>query len=486
MNVARSAGAEYADVRIGMHREIAPPGVNLALGYGVRARVNGAWSFQHGTLLTDDAVATAARSAAAGAKAAATVNTQFGRLDNTVMIPAPAATGTWESPVEIDPFSVSVDDYQRLRASLGYGAERFGFVHGGGSCVWTVETRVFASTEGALVTQATTRGGIMGDVYASLPENFSDTVSFAVPGFEWKSAGFEAALRPDIAERVAETAEEAIRWRSLPLRRFLDVGRYPVVFDGTVMASVVGQTIGTALDGDRVAGDEIDASGRSFLSPISTIVSSATPAFSPLLTIKTGRSVPSLTAIQWDDDGVAPDAYTLVDRGHVVDYFSTRDTAPLLADWYRQRNMTPHSRGCAVAPTPASIPMACGGEVQVVPADRRATLDELMRDMSHGFLLMGNTQVTASPGLTGGYIRTNLAVEVQRGRPVARLWNLWLAFSTKSLLQKGLTALGDASTSRAAEIITYKGMPWQAVRHPLTAPAASCKEIDVMRTDVNS
>jgi hypothetical protein len=76
-------------------------------------------------------------------------------------------------------------------------------------------------------------------------------------------------------------------------------------------------------------------------------------------------------------------------------------------------------------------------------------------------------------------------IEIQRGTPVARIAGGWLAFSTKSVLSTGLLALGDASTVGNANVLTQKGLPWQAFTHPISAPAAYCKEIDVAHINVN-
>jgi len=97
---------------------------------------------------------------------------------------------------------------------------------------------------------------------------------------------------------------------------------------------------------------------------------------------------------------------------------------------------------------------------------------------------MGDVDVRVSPGLTGGMVTASLMVEVKQGKPVTRIPNLRLAFSTKAMLQKSLLALGDASTLRTTRVVTQKGLPWQQLMHPITAPAAYCQDIDVMRTDV--
>src|SRR4029078_12211271 len=75
---AKSAGAAWADARIGRYRQnfvgtrekqITQVGDTDSIGLGVRARVKGAWGFAAPQTLTTDGVAAAAREAAAIAKA---------------------------------------------------------------------------------------------------------------------------------------------------------------------------------------------------------------------------------------------------------------------------------------------------------------------------------------------------------------------------------------------------------------------------------
>jgi hypothetical protein len=188
--------------------------------------------------------------------------------------------------------------------------------------------------------------------------------------------------------------------------------------------------------------------------------------------------------VQWDDDGVAPTPVTLVDQGTVTDFHTTRETAPLFEAWYKRHNRPYQLHGRCVAPTPASLPMANGGDVVVEPSSSAMHETELYHDMSHGFLVKG-AYVQAAPGLTTGLIGSPLIVEIRDGKPVARLFNLQMAFLTNAVLKTGLTALGDASTIGTTMARAQKGMPWQQMEHPVTAPAAHCKEVDILRTDLS-
>jgi hypothetical protein len=63
--------------------------------------------------------------------------------------------------------------------------------------------------------------------------------------------------------------------------------------------------------------------------------------------------------------------------------------------------------------------------------------------------------------------------------PVART-NIHLQFTTKTILQKQLVALGDVGTVRTTDVTDTKGIPWQAIDQWVTAPAALCKNVDVI------
>src|SRR5688572_32153019 len=75
LTAARSAGASYADVRIGRYRnsflftreqQIVNTADTDSIGAGVRALVDGTWGFSATKLMTNDGVAAAAREAEIG------------------------------------------------------------------------------------------------------------------------------------------------------------------------------------------------------------------------------------------------------------------------------------------------------------------------------------------------------------------------------------------------------------------------------------
>ena len=496
MDAARAEGAEFADIRVGTWRtiEVPPfpytPAASLQIGYGVRAWMRGVWGFQYGTLLSTDAVTAAARSAVTGARRAVDTNARLGRSHAGSLVhelaPAAAATGEWRSPCLIDPFSVPLDDYYRVMDSIN---ESMTDVHrnraiGFGKLIWRGETRVFASTEGALVTQYVTEGGPPKNAGASLPDHPDDQVSVDSNDLGPTRAGFESALDPALIDTLRRGIDDAARLRELPLRPFRDIGRFSVVFDGAAFASLVGATIGVALDSDRVFGGEADAGGTTFLAPPTEVLGAQTPQFSSHLTARVDRALPSLIAMQWDDEGVVPEPYVVLDRGQVIDYHTTRATAPRLADWYRHRGIPVRAHGTVVAGTPASLPVVTTGHLQVDPSPQRTSVDDLAREMGHGFIVRGGG-AWAESGLTLASLSAGMVLEVQRGVVVART-RIDLQCPTKALFNSKLVALGDVTTRRTVRASSYKGIPWQQIDQPVTAPAALCTDIDVLSRSYRS
>ncbi len=502
MDAARGAGAEFADIRIGTQRRVlvyadwyGGSSVAISTGYGVRAWVGGTWCFQYGNVFTADAVAATARSAVAAAQRSAKINVELdahrrarltlaGSPFNTDWASVPVVTGAWSIPVAIDPFTVPIDDYQRVLNSLSDVTTPPGVYRSahalGWNLQWRAETRVFASTAGSLVTQDTLCGGLSTQGLGSLPPDGSPSVFMQIPNSNERCAGFESALRPELPAQLRELHDRVERWRELPFRPFGDVGRFPVVFDGCTMAGAFGNTVSVALDGDRVSGLEADAAGGTFLSPAGDILNAQTPTFSPLVSARVGRRMPSPMAVQWDDDGVVPDDYTVIDRGRVVDYHTTRETAPMLAGWYQRRGRPVRSHGSCVATTPASVPCGTGGHLTLQPGSSSRSIDDLTRDITHGFLII-NGGAGGSPGLSEGYVGRRMdttMVEIQRGRPVART-AVQLRFRTQKLLTKDLLALGDDTTMGTTSVQAWKGIPWQATTQYVTAPAALAKEVEV-------
>jgi TldD protein len=125
LNLAQVQGASYADIRLVRRKTqhiAVKNGVVEGLsddgsqGFGVRVVVDGAWGFASSSLLESREVDRVAAQAVQIARASALFRTHAVCLG-----PAVAHIGTYHTPVQIDPWSVSLDAKidLLLQANLG-------------------------------------------------------------------------------------------------------------------------------------------------------------------------------------------------------------------------------------------------------------------------------------------------------------------------------------------------------------------------------
>jgi predicted Zn-dependent protease len=212
-----------------------------------------------------------------------------------------------------------------------------------------------------------------------------------------------------------------------------------------------------------------------------------TPITSPLLTVTGHRAAPVLPAVKWDDEGVEPQPFPLITNGQLVDYHTSRQTAPALHTWYERQGMLVKSRGCAVARTAGDPVLVRAPHLAVMPGTTSANIDELCKDVSRGLLIREAHYVASDQQLSSGSIFvTGVMFEIANGKIVRRVEGNGIEFSTAKLW-KSLAAIGDVSTMRDFGDNTWglpKGQPWRGAAQSATAPAGLFKDVNVVATKV--
>jgi len=490
IEAAKDAGATYADIRVADVRrlrvdwsmpELMPLPRNdmwLEYHYGLRVRVGSAWSFEFGSDPSLDEVRRAARAATITARGLARVTP-----DAAAMLPAPAVRSEWATPLTIDPFRVSPDEYAMLLGAFIDAAQRvrYGTVQEL-TLNWVTETRVFASSEGSLLTQRLTRGNPTVVVHAGTPLRHGGValpVADIIPG----GIGFEYVLRPGIQDRIKETTEEAAKLIHYP-EGDAEVGRFPAVFDGATTGAVIATTIARALEGSRVLGENMDDAGGSFLSPIESTLGQ--PIFSPRLTIEADTPFPHHNAPRWDDEGMPMESFTVVDQGRPVDYFMTRSTVPMLAGWYAKMKRPLRTHGTCIAWGASDVPDACASQLTVHTGSSGTTLGTLVKELGTGLLIYGvggeetPAGVMTNPQVSGGIFSPRMLFEVKNGQIVRRLRGGIVQFSVKTLA-KQIVSLGDSSSVQCHVYQNWQGFNGAPRTTPVLAPAAHLTSLDVMQ-----
>ena len=440
VEVARAAGAQYAEARLTrtMQQAISADSIRdevELVGAGVRALVGGAWGFAACPMwasASTDTLAWLAREAVAQAKVSAPT---LPRVIEMGIVPA--ATGIWATPIQIDPFTIPLEE--RMEACAYWGEYPARFDLEGSANVFSVrQERVLATSDGTHVRQTCYQTG--GQIFVSKRQGGS----MSVRGLELSGAGWELFQEAKILEQIAAMPDQlpAVEAESQEREKNLaplNIGRYTLVCDGRTMASILESTLGVATQLDRALGYEADASGTSYLNDPLAMLGHYQVA-SPLVTVTTNRSAPrQLATVQWDEEGVVPTDVTLIKDGVLVDYQTTRESAAWLAPYYQKTGKPVRSQGCAAAQDATYLPIQHMPNLALAPNPAAVPLADLVADVKgNGLLIQEGFAEVDSRGQTvrlsglmreirngklGGYVRggTVLCNALQFWRQVVAL-----------------------------------------------------------------
>jgi TldD protein len=393
---AAARRASYADARF-VHTRVERLGTrNGAVdrvdaseeeGIGVRVRVGGSWGFAScaGTGKADAeaalerALAVAAAQAPGGAAAGAPrLGTPGeGARERTPLAPEPPARGEYASPVERDPFGVPLEDKLAVLVAADAGLRT---EPGVALTLARFEAlrvdKLFASTEGALCRQVLTECG--GGLTAVAGDgDDSQTRSFpASHGGHVSQAGYEHFLSLDLAGAAPRVSAEAVALLRAPA---CPPGRRTLILAGEQLGLQVHESIGHAVELDRVLGREASYAGTSFV-PADGIGSLRLGSPSVNVTADAG-SPGGLGSFRWDDEGVEGRAVPIVRSGTLAGFLSSRETAAEIG--------LDRSGGCMRADGHARQPIVRMTNVNLDPGEA-GTLEELIASTDDGLLIDTN------------------------------------------------------------------------------------------------
>jgi TldD protein len=347
-------------------------------------------------------------------------------------------------------------------------------IGGANACGLFKQDKVFASTLGSYCTQRIYRTAGEFSFQLSLPDGktgdaFLNCLSPAGVGWELYR---DQPLREEIRRAIEELKEDL----KLPVKP-VEVGRYDTVFDAQSVATIVQQTLGPATELDRALGYEANAGGTSYINaPLEMIGSYMAGA--PNLMVSANRSEPGGCAtVQWDDEGVTPDDFTLVKDGLLSDFQTTRESAGWLKDYYAKAGRSFRSHGCAAAPDGIFAPLQRAPNLVMAPGREALDFNALVGQLARGIAIRGvglDMDFQHSSGLALGRI-----YEVKNGKRVALLNAAGLLFRSSDLW-KGLLSVGGKDSLLRFGMTDQKGEPAQGHYSSVTAPPATFKQITLI------
>ncbi|MEO8664367.1 MAG: TldD/PmbA family protein [Ignavibacteria bacterium] len=379
MFIAKNNGASYSDIRVCKNRNqrISTSEDRLDrisdsedLGFGVRVLINGTWGFASSAFVNEDEVGKVASLACEISKANSILQKIPVELVNT-----PAFVDTYKTPIEINPFDISITDkidqqlkYNNLAMSLGAN-----YID---SFMWFInEWKYFASTEGSYITQ---------DLYRTWVGTEPTLIDKESGQFESRkilspplSKGYEY-LKDYPFESEIETAVEHSKMKlKAPT---VNPGKRDVIIHGNNLFLTIHESCGHPTELDRALGYEANYAGTSFMTP------------DKLGKLKYGSDLINLTADRtqkyglatrgYDDDGVKTTEFPLIENGIFVNYQTTREQAKYINN--------DSSFGCAYADSWSHFPIQRMPNVSLKPSKEKRSLDDLIADTDDAILVIGD------------------------------------------------------------------------------------------------
>ncbi len=443
----------YADVRIVWRRQERlkltnfQPDVCLTeedLGVGIRVYLAGHWGFAATSSLRSDSIDRAISKALASAGSSAYISIQ----GVPFQIP-PQVVADYQTPVEIDPLSKSLEDKLGLleAACRAMKSEKSVLLAEASLDIFK-ESKAFASTIGSVITQTTVHCGAGIAAYAvdgpsvqvrSYPANF---------GGDYHAAGYEFIEALDLvghAPRVASEAAELLRAPVCPC------GPTTVILESSQLALQIHESIGHAVELDRILGHEASFAGTSFIAP--EMIGNFEYA-SPIVNVTAdATSVGGLGTFCFDDEGVAAKAEPIVKEGRLVGVLSSCSTAPLIGR---------ESSGAMRADGWQHFPLVRMTNINLEAGNK--SLQELIEETDKGLWLETNRSWSIDDKRLHFQFATELAREINKGK-LGKLYRNPVYFGTTPQFWRSCDAICGKEEWRIWGVPNCgKGEPMQVAR----------------------
>ena len=465
----RAAGrCDYADarrvVRAGeridtRNGEVETVDVGESDGIGVRVRVGGGWGFASAREPTAAAAEEALRRALAVAEAQPAAPA-------AALAPVEPARGEWHGPCEEDPFAVplerKVDLLLRADEAMR-GDPRIVRVHA--SCLALRTTRALASTEGAACVQTTTE---CGAAIAATAVGGGEAQTRSYPGSHQggvAAAGWERVEALDLPGRAPRVAEEAVE---LLLAPECPAGTATVILDGEQLALQLHESVGHALELDRMLGGEASYAGTSWVAPGDL---GRLTYGSRRLNVTADATLPGgLGTFAWDDEGVPARSFALVREGTLRAALSSRESAAAIG--------LEESGGCARADGHARQPIVRMTNVSIEPGDA-GSLGDLVAATDRGLYLETNRSWSIDDRRLHFQFGVEMAREIRGGKLGRVLRNASYAGVTPRFWG-GLDAVCGPGEWRLWGVLNCgKGEPGQVMHVSHGTAPARFREVEV-------
>ncbi|NIM46795.1 MAG: TldD/PmbA family protein [Candidatus Aenigmarchaeota archaeon] len=405
LNVVRSLGADYGDIRIVREKsenivvknnivEVLEQGESF--GFGVRVLKKGAWGFASSNNLEKENIKRVAYQSVQIAEASSRIKEK-----DVILARASRIINSYKTPYKENPFKISLEkkiDYlisvdEEIRKIKGVNLSEVSF----GALL---KNTLFGNTEGSLIDQEIVHCGGSFEATA-IRGNEIQTRSFPNShGGQYQAGGFEIFEDLDLKNHTQETAEQAVALLSAPQ---CPSKKTNLILDGNQLALQIHESCGHPIELDRVLGMEASYAGTSFLT------------LNKLKKLKYGSNIVNITAdatipgglgtFGYDDEGVKAQKFPIIQNGLFVNYLTSRETAQVLAQ---------KSNGTMRADGWNRIPLIRMTNINLEPGD--VSLEELIADTKDGIFMSTNHEWSIDDRRLNFQFGCEIAWEITNGK----------------------------------------------------------------------
>ncbi len=476
LNVARSAGASYADARIGRYRsqfvstrerQVTGVADSESYGVGVRALVDGSWGFAATSEMSRAGIQQAAREAVRLARAARAVQKRPVELS-----PVAAVKGTWRTPITRDPIDVPIEEKVALLLAANEAAlkvPRVRFVNS--SMALLREEKTLATTDGTLTTQTFVRVGPMFNATAIAEGDFqSYSEELAPRGSGWEY--IESLNMPGNAERWASMAAEKLSAKPVA------PGRYDLILDPTNLWLTIHESIGHPTELDRAMGYEANYAGTSFIAPPENFIGKFKygPEFMNVQADRTQEG--SLSRVGWDDEGVPADKWLIVEKGIFKDYQTTREQAAWIAGLTGVRK----SHGTSFADSWSNVQFQRMPNISLMPGEKNLGLDEIVAATDNGIVIKNRGSWSIDHQRYNFQFSGQAFYEVKNGKITGMLKDVAYQANTPQFWNSMDMIGGEKSYWLGGSFGDGKGEPGQSNSVSHGTPPVRFKQVNIVNT----
>jgi TldD protein len=484
LDVAKSSGASYADVRVSARRQqnvntrdkiVQGVSDNDTYGIGVRTLVEGAWGFAATSQLTKDAVASITKSAITQAKA-----NRASQLHPVVLAPTPGnQVGEWKSPIQTDPFTIPIVDKVALLLAANAEAAKVKQVRNVTSSMFFLrEEKTLMTSDGSYIVQTIYRTQPSMTVTA-VSEDRTDFQSRASNDVAPMGIGYEHVLNAKLGENATRWANDAVEKLSA---KPVDPGKYDLVLHPSNLWLTLHETVAHPTELDRALGYEANYAGTSFVAPPEKVLGQLKFG-SSVMNIQGDREQPgSLAAIGWDDEAVKPVRFDIIKDGIFVDYQTTREQASMLEWYYKKVGKPVRSYGCSYAQSWADVQFQRMPNVSLLPGKNDYMWEDVISQTDKGIAIIGDGSFSIDQQRYNGQFAGQCFYEIKGGKIVGMLKDVAYQFRTPEFWGSMELIGGPRSYHLGGAFGDAKGQPGQSNAISHGCVPARFKQVNIINT----